>query len=65
MAEVQTALKDQVAMDRLRTLASDVEQMVHSLNATASRGAHSAAGGGQPSGRASDDAIDANFTEKR
>jgi hypothetical protein len=26
-------------MDQLRTLASDLEQMVHSLNATASRGA--------------------------
>jgi hypothetical protein len=53
-----------ISMDRLCTLASDLEQMVHSLNATASRGAHSAAGGGQPSGRPSDDVIDADFTEK-
>jgi molecular chaperone DnaK len=64
VAEARTALKDHAAMDRLRTLASDLEQMVHSLNATASRSAHSAAGGGQPSGRASDDVIDADFTEK-
>jgi len=39
VAEVRTALKDYAAMDQLRTLASDLEQMVHSLNATASRGA--------------------------
>ena len=64
VAEAQTALKDHAAMDRLRTLASDLEQMVHSLGATASRGAHSAAGSGRPSERASDDVIDADFTEK-
>jgi len=43
VAEARTALKDHAAMDRLRTLASDLEQMVHSLDATASRGAHAAA----------------------
>jgi len=63
VAEARTALKDHAAMDRLRTLASDLEQMVHSLDATASRGAHAAAGGGPHSGRASDDVIDSDFTE--
>lgn len=66
VAEARAALKEEAAMDRLRTLASDLEQMVHSLSAAQPVGA-TAGGGtttGTPPGRASDDVVDVEYTEK-
>ncbi len=57
VAEARAALKDDAAMERLRTLARDLEQMVHSLEVAQPVGA--AAGGG-----AADDVVDVEYTEK-
>jgi molecular chaperone DnaK len=65
VAEARTALKDpSVSMERLRTLASDLEQMVHSLSAAASQPAGAQAGrGASRSGSGADDVVDADYTE--
>ncbi|ETX04489.1 MAG: hypothetical protein ETSY2_28525, partial [Candidatus Entotheonella gemina] len=61
VADARVALKDDAAMDRLRNLASDLEQMVHSLGAAQPVGA---AAGASPAGGASDDVVDVEYTEK-
>jgi molecular chaperone DnaK len=65
VAEARTALNDpSVSMERLRTLASDLEQMVHSLSAAASQPAGAQAGHGTSrSGSGADDVVDADYTE--
>jgi molecular chaperone DnaK len=63
VAEARTAVKEHVSVDRLRTLASDLEQMVHSLGAATSQSSQSTAGQ-RPAGRGGDDVVDAEFTEK-
>lgn len=65
VAEARTALKDHAPMERLRTLASDLEQMVHSLGASAAPQTGPTAGAHPPSGSVPDDVVDADFTEKR
>jgi molecular chaperone DnaK len=62
VAEARAAVKDRAPLDRLRTLASDLEQMVHSLGTVASSA--SQAGPQRPSGRGGDDVVDAEFTEQ-
>jgi molecular chaperone DnaK len=64
VAEARTALKENAPMERLRTLASDLEQMVHSLGASASQQTGPTAGAHRPSGSTPDDVVDADFTEK-
>ena len=61
VAEARAALKDDAAMDRLRTLASDLEQMVHSLGSAQPVGA---AAGASHAGGAGDDVVDVEYTEK-
>lgn len=65
VADARTALKDMaVSMDRLRTLASDLEQMVHSLSASASQPAGARTGSGASrSGSGADDVVDAEYNE--
>ncbi|MDH3601763.1 MAG: molecular chaperone DnaK, partial [Candidatus Tectomicrobia bacterium] len=65
VADARSALNDHAATDRLRTLSSDLEQMVHSLGAAASQTASAGAGGYNPrSSDASDDVVDADYAEK-
>jgi molecular chaperone DnaK len=75
VAEARTALRDELPIDRLRPLISELQQMYHSLGAAAgSAGGGAADGAGQPgagpAGRspdgqgADDDVIDAEFTSR-
>jgi molecular chaperone DnaK len=66
VADARAALKDTaVSMERLRTLASDLEQMVHSLSASASQPAGAQTGSGASRSRSGDDdVVDAEYTEK-
>ena len=65
VAEARAALKDPaVAMERLRTLASDLEQIVHSLSAAAAQPAGAPTGrGASRSGSGADDVVDAEYNE--
>jgi molecular chaperone DnaK len=76
VAEARTALRDELPIDRLRPLISELQQMYHSLGAAAGSGAGAAAdGAGQPGGGPGgqspggqgaddDDVIDAEFTSR-
>jgi molecular chaperone DnaK len=76
VAEARTALRDELPIDRLRPLISELQQMYHSLGAAAGGGAGAAAdGAGQPGGGPGgqspggqgaddDDVIDAEFTSR-
>jgi molecular chaperone DnaK len=72
VAEARTALRDEVSLDRLRPLTSELQQMYHSLGAAASAqpdgAAGEGAGSGQPGGTSAgtgdDDVIDAEFTQQ-
>jgi molecular chaperone DnaK len=65
VADARAALKEDAAMARLRTLASDLEQMVHSLGVAASQPAGATTGGGaRGTGGAADDVVDVEYTEK-
>jgi molecular chaperone DnaK len=62
VADVRTALKENAPMARLRALASDLEQMLHMLRASASQA------GPRPEGRRPSpegDVVDADYTEKK
>jgi hypothetical protein len=65
VADARAALKDTaVSMERLRTLASDLEQMVHSLSASAAQPAGAQTGRvASRSGSGADDVVDAEHTE--
>jgi molecular chaperone DnaK len=63
IADARAAVKDQASIERLRPLASDLEQMIHSLGAAAHESA--AAGNGAAHSQTADDVVDAEFTEKR
>jgi molecular chaperone DnaK len=65
VTDARAAIKEQASTERLRTLASDLEQMLHSLSAAASQQAGTATGSGTSRSRAGDDVVDAEFTEKR
>jgi molecular chaperone DnaK len=67
VADARTAIQEEAGLDRVRPLAADLQQVVHSLPATAS--APSGNGGGRPSGDGDTDAeveeedvVDAEFT---
>ncbi len=60
VADARSALSDHATMDRLRTLASDLEQMVHSLGTA--QPVSAAAGHATD---ASDDVVDVEYTEKQ
>lgn len=64
VADTRAALKESAATERLRTLSSDLEQMLHSLSAAAYQQTRGAAGRGPSASRAADDVVDAEFTEK-
>jgi molecular chaperone DnaK len=64
VADARAAIKEQVSAERLRTLASDLEQIIHSLSAATSQQAETATGRGAPRSGAGDDVVDAEFTEK-
>ncbi|GIX46994.1 MAG: chaperone protein DnaK [Candidatus Tectimicrobiota bacterium] len=62
VADVRTALKENAPVSRIRELASDLEQMLHMLSASAYRRAGAAAGSRSAGG---EDVVDADFTEKK
>jgi molecular chaperone DnaK len=65
VADARTALNNHADKERLRTLASDLEQMVHSLNAAASQAAGAPNSRGEArSGSGADDVVDAEYTER-
>ncbi len=59
VADARAALHDNVEINRLRTLASDLEQIVHSLGAAQPVGATAGSGSDVP-----DDVVDVEYTEK-
>jgi molecular chaperone DnaK len=63
IADTRKALKDNASVDTLQTFISDLEQMIHMLNATASQTAYK---GTTYSGNGSskEDVIDAEYSEK-
>ena len=65
VADARAAVKEHASRERLRTLASDLEQMVHSLAATTAQSRASTAGHQRTSGSESDEVVDAEFTEKQ
>jgi molecular chaperone DnaK len=65
IADARAALKDDAPMPRLRSLASDLEQMVHSLGIASSQPTGATAGrGARQAGGAADDVVDVEYTEK-
>jgi molecular chaperone DnaK len=64
VTDARAAVKEQASMERLRTLASDLEQMLHSLSTATSQQAEAHAGSTARS-KAGDDVVDVEFTEKR
>jgi molecular chaperone DnaK len=60
VADARQAIKEQAALERVRGLTADLQQMLHGLAAAGPSG-DSAAGGGTPGGGA-DDVIDADYT---
>jgi molecular chaperone DnaK len=67
VAEARSAIQEEAGLDRVRPLAADLQQVVHSLPASAS--APSGDGGSAPSGNGATDAeaeeedvVDAEFT---
>jgi molecular chaperone DnaK len=64
VTDAQAAVKDQVPVERLQTLASDLEQMLHSLSAATSQQAGTATDSNASRSGAGDDVVDAEFTEK-
>jgi molecular chaperone DnaK len=65
VTDARAAIKDQTSVERLRTLASDLEQMLHSLSTTTSQQAGATSGRSTARSKAEDDVVDAEFTEKR
>lgn len=65
VADARAALQDRAgSMDRLRTLASDLEQIGHSLSASAAHAAGAQPSSGAPrSGSGAEDVVDAEYTE--
>lgn len=64
VTDARAALQGNAPAERLRSLASDLEQMVHSLGATTSQAADSTATNGAAHTGRTDDVVDAEFTEK-
>ena len=65
IADARAALKEEVALARLRSLASDLEQMVHSLGVASSQPTGATTGrGARQAGGAADDVVDVEYTEK-
>jgi molecular chaperone DnaK len=71
VADARAAIQDQAGIDRVRPLSADLEQLLHSLPATASApaGAGGDGGGGSGAGaagetEADEDVVDAEFTRE-
>jgi molecular chaperone DnaK len=68
VSDTRTALKDSAPVDRIQSLISDLEQMIHMLNAAASQTAYTqdthAGTGDKGNGKNKEDVIDAEYTEK-
>jgi molecular chaperone DnaK len=73
VADARKALEEQAGIDRVRPLAADLQQLVHSLPTSASAGAGAAAGtggngsasnggGAAPTDEADEEVVDAEFT---
>jgi molecular chaperone DnaK len=65
IADTRAALKEEASIERVRSLSSDLEQMLHSLSAAAYQQAGKVYGNGHATSRSTDDVVDAEFTEKR
>jgi molecular chaperone DnaK len=63
VTEVRTALQEQAAVERIRTLTSDLEQLLHMLGTSAYEARRATANG--TASAAPDEIVDAEFTEKR
>ena len=61
IADARQAVKDEAALDRVRGLTADVQQMLHGLSASAGR-AGGVSGPSVPVGDAAEDVIDAEYT---
>ena len=65
VAEARSALQDNASVDRLRTFASDLEQIAHSLSAVASQPVGAQVGGNASASESgADDVVDAEYREK-
>jgi len=62
VAEMRTALKDHAPVERVRTLSSELEQLLHMLGAAPRQPGEP---GGSARAAAHDDVVDAEFAEKR
>ncbi|WP_067183894.1 molecular chaperone DnaK [Microtetraspora niveoalba] len=63
VADARQAIKEEVPLDRLRSLIAELQQVYHGLGATAAQGAPGAQGEGRPpGGEGGEDVIDAEFT---
>jgi molecular chaperone DnaK len=67
VTDVRLALKENAPADRLRSMSSDLEQMLHILASATQQQqyADAGAGHGRAAAGASDDVVDAEFTERR
>jgi adenylosuccinate lyase len=63
VSDVRTALKEPAAGERIRTLSSDLEQLLHMLESRA-HGHRQTTTNGRTSA-AHDEVVDAEFTEKK
>jgi molecular chaperone DnaK len=63
VTEVRTALQEQAAVERIRALTSDLEQLLHMLGTSAYAARQTTANG--TASAAPDEVVDAEFTEKR
>jgi molecular chaperone DnaK len=66
VSDTRAAVKEEAPLDRIRSLSSDLEQMLHSLGAAAQQAYQQAgqAPGGRERAQAGEDVVDAEFTEK-
>ena len=63
VTEARQALKEEAPLDRLRSLANDLQQVYQSLDAAGGQpGAGAGGPGGQPGGGSDDDVIEPEFT---
>ena len=63
VTDVRTALKEQAAVERIRTLTSDLEQLLHMLGTSAYEARQTASNG--TASATPGEVVDAEFTEKR
>ena len=62
IADARKAVEEQAPVDRVRPLAADLQQIIHSLPAAASAAAGPGDGGAPHGGNDDDEVVDADFT---